>query len=162
MVWTQDEELRLIKELQNKTPLETIAKNHNKDIKSIDFRLNKIIFENMINHNKNAEAIGGKLNIDTDEVLQRYITFKSYKDKFDEQNKNNNKYLNTNKHLNTNILQEGGKINILNKLSKIEEENKLLKIILENKKLHRELNKQIENGNINKSIKNIIRNIRNN
>jgi hypothetical protein len=140
--WTQEEELELIKSIKNKMPIEEIAKKHNRNIISIDLRLQKIIYENISKNGKDAKSISLALNIPYEDVLKKYELYKDNK---------NSKYIPNIENVE----------DINNKIEKLERENKLIKLILENKILHKKLNEQIIKNNINKNILDVIKDMRN-
>jgi hypothetical protein len=144
--WTQDEELELIKSIKNRVPIEEIAIKHNRDINSIDRRLQKIIYENITRNGKDAKSISLALNISYDDVIKKYKLYKLYKE--EEERKN------------INIPDVENVVNIDQKIEKLERENKLIRLILENKILHKKLNEQINKNKINKNILDVIKDMR--
>jgi len=187
--WTQEEELMLLKSINNGHDIKTIANNHNRSVSAIDLRLKKIIYENAIS-NVPLDTISKKLNIPVDKITQHYY---SYKD-FIEKNKKNKQIIGNNiepnitkepiiireptvireptiirehQSINQNNFQIGGRRiendnlkKIEEKLKKLEMENKILKLIVENKDLTHKLNDLIKDGKVDKNVKNIIKIVR--
>ena len=143
-MWTNKEELELIKSIRNKVSIDEIAKKHNRDINSIELRLQKIIYENITENNKDIKSISNALNLSEEDILRRYKLYKN----FIENKKDDKK---------EDILSMD---NIEKKIQKLERENKFIKLILENNELHKKLNEQIEKGQVEKNIKNIIKEMR--
>lgn len=151
--WTHDEELKMLKLIRNKISIEEIAKKHDRDIHSIELRLQKIIYENISINNNDAKTVSLTLNLPYEDVIHKYQSYKSAI----ESNKELNRELN--RELNKEINEERDQELDL-KIKKLERENKLIRLILENKVLHKKLNEQIKKNNINKNILDIIKNMR--
>lgn len=152
--WTPEEELELIKSVRKKIPMEEIAVKHNRDINSIEFRLRKIIYENITENGHDIKKISMAFNMLQDDVLKKYEYYKNLigRKNINLSNTKFNDETNEKHHFNINDIER--------KMEKLEKENKLIKVILENNELHRKLNEEINNKRISKNIKNIIKELR--
>jgi len=188
--WSQEEEIKLAKLIKNKVSLDVVSKQLNRSIKSIELRLQKIIYENM-SGGKSVDHVSKLLNMAESEVLRKYNLYREYKDKntahehlnklkhnqqggfqqnslpishFQYQMNQNMNHMNEIQHMNENMINErnsGGAIkNIDQKMDKIKRENEFIKLLLENKVLHQRLNELISKKKIDKNIMDVIKEMR--
>lgn len=154
--WTQEQELELIKSMVGGSSLSEIAKKFGRSENSVEMRLKRIIYENIVDRDKSIEDIGSILSMNNDKVKQHYY---SYKDYIEKKQKEHDKQMNNSKEHN----MSGGSHKsdkMKKKFKRIEQENKIMKLILENKELTHKINKLIKEGKIDKSIKDYIKSLR--
>jgi hypothetical protein len=159
--WTQDEELELIKLIKSNASIEDIARKHNRDVNSIDLRLQKIIYENITRNGKDVKSISLALNIPYNDVIKKYKLYKEREEREERGERGEKEEKEEEKKNNIPNIENAENVeNIDQKIEKLERENKLIKLILENKILHKKLNEQIKKDRINKNILDVIKDMR--
>jgi hypothetical protein len=150
--WTEKEEEELLEALNNKISLHEFAKQTSRSIESVEFRLQKIIYDNIFRKNHSIKYVSSIINIPIDEIKRHYSIHKKYEE--DERSRDKEKHI-TNNTTNKSDLDVFDR-----KMEKLEKENKFIKLVLENIELHKRLSDQIEKNNVSENIKNIIDSIR--
>jgi hypothetical protein len=151
--WTEHEEIELIKLIRDKIPIKNIEIKLNRHRESIIIRLQKIIYENIINNGETIKFVSSLLNLSEVEILNHVKSYKEYKKKHENEasvDKYHDIYLK--EHINPKDLNL--------KMEIIERENKFMELILKNRALHNQIDNLIKKGKIDKNINNIIKNMR--
>ena len=160
--WTQDEELKLIKDISGGASFNNLSDSYGRSADTIELRFKRIIYDNVSN-GKSIEDISTVLGIGEDKLRQYYYSYKDFLEK--KGGGGNNTNINIDNKDNIIPISHGGghKSNhkIKDKLKRLEYENKIMKLFLENEELTHKLNKLIKNGKLDKSIKDYIKSLRN-
>lgn len=158
--WTQDEEINLIKNLRNKLTIEQIAQKHNRDIKSIELRIQKIIYENIVNNGKSINTISKIMNLNENDIMKYYNKYKELKDDYVRKEKKQKiEKIEKNYDVVENKNDENKKFE--NAIMVLERENKFIKLLFENKILQKRLSEEIAQGRISENIRDFIKQLRN-
>jgi len=164
--WTREEELNFIKEISQGQQIDQLAIKHNRSKSSMDLRLKKIIYENVI-AGKSIDTISKALKLPQDMARQYFVSYKEFREKYkgvsdiDNINPGLIKVTSDQQHLIKDDSQSGGgdalvsKVN--NKIKQLETENKMIRTIIENKELRSKMNKMVKDGIIDHNVKLLIK-----
>lgn len=170
--WTREQELSLVRDISHGTPLGTLAIKYTRSIKSIETRLGKIIYENIIK-GRNVSNIARSLNLSEDKVNEYLELYKNIIVKHNGVVKECPNIKHTHTHIepthvehtehteptiNTNY--PNAKEKLEKALSKLEFQNKIMNLIVDNKNLNEKLNDLIKTGKVDASIKLILKKIK--
>jgi hypothetical protein len=163
--WTREEELNFIKEISQGQQIEQLATKHNRSTSSMDLRLKKIIYENVL-AGKSIDTISKALKLTQDIVRQHFISYKEFREKYkgvadiDNVNPDLIKITSDQQNLIKNDVQSGGDMlvsKVNNKIKQLESENNMIRTIIENKELRAKMNKMVKDGTIDYNVKLLIR-----
>lgn len=166
--WTREEELKFIQELSQGQTIDNLAIKHNRNSTSMNLRLKKIIYENVL-AGKNIETISKALKMSQTDVRQHFMSYKEFREKnkgisdIDNINQDLIKITSEQQNMIKSDMQVGGadsdglitKMN--NKIDQLNAENKMIRTIIENKELHHRMNKMIKDGTIDYNVKLLIK-----
>ncbi len=133
--WSKQEELDLLKDISSNNHISTLTQKYGRSQNALELRLQKIIYNIIVNKNISNIELSRRLNMPV-EIVDNYFTL--YKKRLDK---------NT---LSTNNMHGGNRID--NMITDIEKQNQLMKLLVENKKLYTQITKLIKSGQLDKSI----------
>ena len=147
-VRTEDDEKNLLKMIHRKLSIDDISKILRRDPRSVELRLQKIIYENVVNDKHDPKFISAHLNL-PEEIIKNYVLiYKQYKQKYERRN-------------NIETKEKQNELNEIDqKIEKLEKENKFIRMILENRELHKRIDGMIKSGKMSQNIKDIIMEMR--
>lgn len=163
--WTREEELNFIKEISQGLQINQLAIKHNRTTSSMELRLKKIIYENVL-AGKSIDTISKALKLSQEMIRQYFISYKEFRDKYkgvadiDNIDPDLIKVTSDQQNLLKNDVQTGGDVlvrKVNNKIKQLETENKIIKTIIENKELRAKMNKMVKDGVIDYNVKLLIR-----
>src|ERR1700744_2554056 len=79
-IWTQEEELKLLKEITNGQTLDNLALVHDRSSSALELRLKKIIYDN-VSAGQTERAMAKLLNLPEDKIKQYFYEYKGFIEK---------------------------------------------------------------------------------